>query len=496
MTTETPANPGYPRPNPSLSFWLQGTRSSPLIGHRTTPTLPGPEDVQDVVIVGGGFSGVATAYFLLTGKNPPARVALLEAREVCDGATGRNGGHCRPAFARYKKYKAGFGKEQAVKVIANEFETMRLVWEIVKKEKIDCDFYPMSTYGALYLSLLHAVFTGKHSDIMETTSAATTYGEVYDELVADGGVVDGIETFRTPEAAQAETGIANAVAAYKWPAYTLWPYKLVAHLAQIALEKGLNLQTTTPVRSVTQPAGDAQASDCRWAVHTDRGVVKARKVVYATNAYTATLLPELGGPIYPLKGHAVALVPTKGYAGASNRVQQSYNSARSFHSHSLFIDGSGDYFMQRPKDGIFIVGDGRESVNNDDLLRTTDDGTVLPVAVNALKARVRDAFGEARWGKEALGEGLLVAWSGIMGKSADLVPYVGPLNDKPNAFVCAGHNGHGMARIMTCARGIAAMLQGATYAETGLPECFLPTKERLEKHAYAPPAEGGRCVCC
>ncbi|KIJ23063.1 hypothetical protein M422DRAFT_196383, partial [Sphaerobolus stellatus SS14] len=37
----------------------------------------------------------------------------------------------------------------------------------------------------------------------------------------------------------------------------------------------------------------------------------------------------------------------------------------------------------------------------------------------------------------------------------------------------------GMARIMTCARGIAKLLQGASWSETGLPECFEPTSERL-----------------
>jgi hypothetical protein len=86
-------SPGYPRPNPCLSFWLQGARSSPLLGHRTTEALP---EAADVVIIGSGLSGAAIAYFLLTGPNPPARVALLEAREACDGATARNGGHCRP----------------------------------------------------------------------------------------------------------------------------------------------------------------------------------------------------------------------------------------------------------------------------------------------------------------------------------------------------------------------------------------------------------------
>lgn len=88
-----PALPGYPHPKPCLSFWLQGTGASPLLGHRTTHTLP--EDA-DVTIIGSGISGAAVAYFLLTGPNPPRKVVMLEAREACYGATGRNGGHCRP----------------------------------------------------------------------------------------------------------------------------------------------------------------------------------------------------------------------------------------------------------------------------------------------------------------------------------------------------------------------------------------------------------------
>ena len=37
----------------------------------------------------------------------------------------------------------------------------------------------------------------------------------------------------------------------------------------------------------------------------------------------------------------------------------------------------------------------------------------------------------------------------------------------------------GMARIMTCAKGLAKIIQGASWADTGLPECFQPTPERL-----------------
>lgn len=91
--TDNYPSPGLPVEDPCLSFWLQGTRSSPLLGHRTTDSLP---DTAEVAIIGSGLSGTATAYYLFDGPNPPKSVVMLEAREACDGATGRNGGHCRP----------------------------------------------------------------------------------------------------------------------------------------------------------------------------------------------------------------------------------------------------------------------------------------------------------------------------------------------------------------------------------------------------------------
>ena len=132
---------GFPHPNPSLSFWLQGTRNNQLIGHKTTQTIPSD---ADVVIIGGGMSGAAIAYHLLKGQDPAGdsalpKVIIVEAREACYGATGRNGGHCRPDYYKgacygpvmpacpgksyrkgYPQYKKTFGKDQAMKILQNE----------------------------------------------------------------------------------------------------------------------------------------------------------------------------------------------------------------------------------------------------------------------------------------------------------------------------------------------------------------------------------------
>ena len=87
---------GLPTPLPTASFWL--CEPSPvLLGHRSTPDLP---RAADVVVVGSGIAGAFAAWHLLAGdgRRPPGKAArprksvvMLEAREACEGATGRVG---------------------------------------------------------------------------------------------------------------------------------------------------------------------------------------------------------------------------------------------------------------------------------------------------------------------------------------------------------------------------------------------------------------------
>ncbi|KAJ7875548.1 hypothetical protein B0H14DRAFT_3106577 [Mycena olivaceomarginata] len=402
-------SPGYPRPNPSLSFWLQHTRNSPLLGHRTTDALPGR---TDVTIIGSGLSGAATAYFLLTAgpeDRRPKSVTLLEAREVCDGATARNGGIVgRIAIAvQYTHYKANFGREQALKVIQNEMDTLNLVEEIIAKEGIDCDFWRGFNYGLAM-------------DQPTADSLAASYAN----FIADGGPVEGI---------------------------------LVLHLLTLCVEEyGLNLQTRTPVRRVIQGRVAARAGG--WRVETDRGAVETETVVYATNAYTATLLPEFVGHIWPVKGQCAAVVPPEAYAGP-NMLRETYG---------IGYPAPNDYLIQRPTDGVIIFGGQRGSVPVERLLGNTDDAQVDPEMAAALREALPCYF--EGWGENsdlAVGEGVVHVWSGIMGYTTEGIPYVGELHDKPGAFICAGHHGHGMARVMTCARGLAALIQGASWDRPG-----------------------------
>lgn len=75
-----------PVPDPTLPFWR--TETSELDCHRSTPDLP---EECDILIVGAGYTGAAISHFLYKDNPSPPTVVILEARQACSGATGRNG---------------------------------------------------------------------------------------------------------------------------------------------------------------------------------------------------------------------------------------------------------------------------------------------------------------------------------------------------------------------------------------------------------------------
>ena len=117
------------------SFWLETAADS--LAPR--PTLSASTTV-DVAILGGGYSGLWTAYYLLRA-NPGLRVAILEREIVGFGASGRNGGWCSSRFpVTPAVLEERYGAEAARQLILAMFASVDEVGRVCTEEGISADY--------------------------------------------------------------------------------------------------------------------------------------------------------------------------------------------------------------------------------------------------------------------------------------------------------------------------------------------------------------------
>lgn len=459
-TTGRPSH-GLPVENPCLSVWQQTTRSFPYLNANSDTPVPSS---AKYLIIGSGISGALTAFELIHSAGVSASdVVILEAREAASGASSRNAGHVRPdAFRGFQVYQRVHGADQALKIIANERDVFHRIDAFVQKHRVPCDFHPTTTL-----------------DVCLTPAFAEFNARSLREYRAAGGDASHVRVYEG-EAAQQRTGIRAAVAAYEWPAGSSHPAKLAQWLLAQSIEKGASLFTHCPATKVTKApaasAGPGPASACLWDVETPRGVITAPTVVHCTNAFAGHLLPHLAAYITPNRAQAHLFVPPASLSG--DKIMASTMSLR----HSLHHFYS---VMQRKADGMIILGASRKSPNlSPDALQTmftTKDTEFNQEVVTDAVGNFEKCFPFCDKSKLKQGEGLQHAWTGIIGMTTDSVPFVGKLDSLPGQYVCAGFNGHGMAKIFNCAPGLVQIMSGAAWDATGLPECFNVTEDRLSK---------------
>ena len=131
------ADPGIPVSNPTTSFWLDNPPFLDLVDRRSK-TLP---KYADIVIIGSGITGTSVARTILSecatmGIN--RRVVMLEARQACSGATGRNGGHIKcTSHESFCEYKDRFGAERAGALVDFQTSHLSILVDLAKQESWD-----------------------------------------------------------------------------------------------------------------------------------------------------------------------------------------------------------------------------------------------------------------------------------------------------------------------------------------------------------------------
>ncbi|KAK5991860.1 putative oxidoreductase OrdL-like protein [Cladobotryum mycophilum] len=440
-----------PVQNATKSFWRRVPHK--LDNHQSVEKLPAH---CDVIIIGSGYAGVATAYHLLKSA-PATNVVMLEAREVCSGATGRNGGHLRPDYTSLSaRFCERYGSEAASAVVRFEKAHIGAIKQLIEEEGIDCDFAETKSF-----------------DVFTTVEEAAAARAKYDMLCAQPtftSLMADVEFYEGDNAPE-RTGVTDAKAYFSVPAAHLWPYKLITALLSRAIELGLCLKTKTPVLSIKQDVISKPDSKVIHRITTPNGEITANTIIMATNAYTSALLPEYAAAIVPCKGLVCHI--SHGEDATLPPLKTSSFCLRLNHGRLPAYN----YLIQRT-DGTIVVGGAHHTYKPDtgSWYGNVDDSTLIKPARDYYDDFMNRTFS----GWEDVKANIDCSWTGIMAYSADSLPHVGPVPDREGVFILAGFNGHGMPVIYLAAKSVAEMIcEEKTYEQTGLPPPYLSSPERL-----------------
>ncbi|OPB35031.1 NAD(P)/FAD-dependent oxidoreductase [Bartonella taylorii] len=234
----------------------------------------------DVVIIGGGFTGLSAAYHLAKAG---VSVVLFEASRFGDGASGRNGGQLGTGQRQWvetleKKY--GFERSKALFDLAEEAKRDILSW--CAMPDCQCDF--MAGQLSVFHKKREVISYQQHVETMQR------YG--YHGIT----FMDRNETARRLGSSFYYGGIHDADTGH------INPLKLVIWLAKKARSVGAKLYEKTQVTGI-------ERNNTHWRVITERGNVTAEKVLLATNAYKLGLQHFVEKNIVSIRSYIGATEP-------------------------------------------------------------------------------------------------------------------------------------------------------------------------------------------
>lgn len=381
MQTTEPSQPVFE----PVSYW-----------HRTAPQLAFLTDLPasvEMLVVGGGLFGAATAYWLARAGH---EVALLERVGAAYGASGRNGGFV--VAGMHEDYPAAvkrLGQSTAKAVLSLSYENQAVLRQVLGEEGIECDYREPGSLGL-------ALGEKQGEEVRQSISA----------LRADGFPVQWLERGEVQELIHTPLS-AEIVGGKFLPGQALvHSARLIQGLALAARRHGAQLYQAQALRL----AQEGQ----RVRVETTRGTLRAGAVVLAVNAWTSELIPQMRGVIVPVRGQILAYEP----------LPPVFTTA-------IFASlTETEEYWQQTLDGSIVLGGCRALAPAKDV--NIWETSTTPEVQAALEQILPRLFPQL--------SGLRVAqrWAGLMDFSPDRIPLVDRVPGLDNAWFVAGLSGHGM----------------------------------------------------
>ncbi len=252
----------------NTSVWLEGAPPD-------SPAPPLAHDLEvDVAIIGGGFTGVSTAYYL-SKRHPALGIALLEARQLANGASGRNGGLVLNGLTVLDPGPDLVAREYAITNAAIDD-----LQALIREHSLSVRFQRTGAFN-----------------VATTAKSAEAAQRECEQLRAKGLPHE----WFSPAALQARLGIQHAHGAVLDPNEgVIAGVDLLRAMRPVLVKQGVQIFERTPVTKIREGA------TCELT--TPGGVVRAKAIVLATSGYT----PRLGyfrTGLLPVISHVIATEP-------------------------------------------------------------------------------------------------------------------------------------------------------------------------------------------
>lgn len=363
------------------------------------PHLMG-EHRSDVIVVGGGITGLSTALHLAEAG---IAVALLEAHVPGWGASGRNGGQVNPGLkADPDEVEKRYGADLGGRMNSLSGGAPGFVFDLIKRLKIECDARRNGT--------LRAATSPRQALRLRSTAA---------QLSGRGAPVELLEG----EALALATGTRRyALAMLDRRGGDLNPLRYARGLAAAARAAGAQLYDDSRALRL-------QNQNQLWQVSTAGGSISAPRVVLATNGYTDGLWPELKKTIIPVFGAIAASAPL------SETAARNILPGRSV----LYEIGAITHYY-RVDAGQRLVFGGRGP------MREVSDAAAIKHLL-AYARRLWPAIGPLAWTH---------VWGGQLAMTTDHYPHVH--EPQPGVSICLGYNGRGVAMATVMGALLAARI--------------------------------------
>jgi glycine/D-amino acid oxidase-like deaminating enzyme len=375
------------------------------------PALPGDADF-DVAIVGGGMTGLWTAYYLKAAQ-PDLSIAVLEKEFAGFGASGRNGGwlSAEPP-GQLSRFAATHGVAAAVQLQRKMFEAVDEVIRVAADEGIDAH---IQKDGLLHVATNRA----QHARLMRGVPEQRRFGWGFDDLV----VLD-------RDQLRERVTIPDAIGA-TWSPHCarIQPARLVRGLADVVQRMGVQIFEGTAVREIRPGVAE-----------TDRGTVKAPFVIRALEGFTPGL-----------KGLRRAWLPMSSSMVVTEPLPQQAWAEIGWQGAELIGDEAhGFAYAQRTVDGRIALG-GR-AVPYRYASAWDKRGETQGDTVQQLRAVLGRLFPAA-----ARTVGIDHAWAGVLGVPRDWCATVG-LDEATGVGWAGGYVGHGVTSTNLAGRTLADLV--------------------------------------